>query len=490
MASLTISLHQQLTALVGPDAVLPGIYLDKYAVDGLTPGAVVLPSSRESIAQVIRWASEEGLSVVPRGGGTQLALGNVPRRVDLVLDLSRYHRVLDYQPADLTATVEAGISLAALQRELAPGGKFLPLEAPLAERATLGGILAANASGPLRYGYGLPRDWLIGISVVTADGVEAKAGGKVVKNVTGYDLNKLYIGSLGTLGVIVEATFKLAPRPAALAALAAGFSSLREGAEAGAGLLQQVFAPQGVQVINSEAARRALPAIWGETPEEAVAPFPGLDTHAGNGATTRNPALALAFFSGPGGRSLRRRLEEAERLLRGMGARNLAVLDDVEARPALDRLTSLGWSQDTVPYLGIKVSVPPAAVARLVRGFDGADVAGRHNPHILGLPLGLPAVAADPGSGAIRLLWWAGPDGEDTDSFSHKTAGVLQTIGRIRELAREAGGYTVVERCPLAAKKEIDVWGEAPPGMEIMRRIKEQFDPLGILNPGRFVGRI
>jgi glycolate oxidase FAD binding subunit len=481
-----MTISQQLSTLLDAGMqLLPTERLPAFAVDGQTPRAVVQPANRQEVAQVLQWASGHGLSVFPRGGGTQLALGNVPSRVDLVLDLSRYHRVLDYQPADLTATVEAGISLAALQRELAPGGKFLPLEAPLAERATIGGILAANASGPLRYGYGLPRDWLIGISVVTADGVEAKAGGKVVKNVTGYDLNKLYIGSLGTLGVIVEATFKLAPCPAALVALAAGFSSLREGAEAGASLLRQVFAPQGVQVINREAARRSLPAIWGETPEGAAAPFPGLDTHAGNGSTTGNPALALAFFSGPGGRSLRRRLEEAERLFRGMGARDLAVLEELEARPALDQLTDLGWREDTAPYLGIKVTVPPSAVARLAQGFDEAEAAGRHDPHTLGLPLGLPAVAADPGSGAIRTLWWAGPEGEATDSSA-----VLQTIGRIRELARGAGGFAVVERCPLAAKKEIDVWGGPPQGIKIMRRIKQQFDPLGVLNPGRFVDRI
>ena len=128
-----------------------------------------------------------------------------------------------------TATVEPGVTLQTLRRELAQGDKFVPLEAPLAERATIGGILASNVSGPLRYSYGLPRDWLIGISVVGADGVESKAGGKVVKNVTGYDLNKLYTGSLGTLGVIVEATFKLAPRPDAGAALVASFPSVESG---------------------------------------------------------------------------------------------------------------------------------------------------------------------------------------------------------------------------------------------------------------------
>ena len=470
---------------MGPDAVLAGTHLEGYAVDGITPGAVVLPSSRESIAQVIRWASDQGLSVTPRGGGTQLALGNVPNRVDLVLDLSRYRRVLDYQPADLTATVEAGIPLASLQQELAPGGKFLPLEAPLAERATVGGILAANASGPLRYGYGLPRDWLIGVSVVMADGVEAKAGAKVVKNVTGYDLNKLYTGSLGTLGVIVEATFKLAPRPAALAVLAAGFSSLREGAEAGASLLRQVFAPQGVQVIDKESALRTLPAIRGGVPRSGLPPFTGLGTHASSGDLTRTPALALAFFSGPGGRPLRRRLEEAERLLRGLGARDLAVLEELEVLPTLERLTGLGWSSDPEPYLGIKVTVPPAAVSRLVGGFDTTEVAGRHDPHPLGVHLGIPAVAADPGSGTIRLIWWVGPAEKDTDSSS-----VLQTIERIRALAGEAGGFAVVERCPLAAKKKIDVWGSPPQGIEIMRRIKQKFDPRGVLNPGRFVDRI
>ena len=164
----------------------------------------------------------------------------------LALDLRGQDRLLDYQPDDLTVTVEGGISLGQLQRELAPGGKFLPLETPLAETATVGGVLAANTTGPRRFSYGQPRDWLIGISVVGGDGVETKAGGKVVKNVTGYDLNKLYAGSLGTLGIIVEATFKLAPIPADMATVLASFSSLQEGIVAGGGLTGTAFAPNGV----------------------------------------------------------------------------------------------------------------------------------------------------------------------------------------------------------------------------------------------------
>ena len=129
----------------------------------------------------------------------------------IVLDISRVNRVIDYQPGDMTATVEAGITVDALQRELAVAGQFVPLESPLCGRATVGGTLATALSGPMAHAYGPPRDWLIGIGVVGADGVATKAGGRVVKNVTGYDLNRLYTGSLGTLGVIVEASFKVSP---------------------------------------------------------------------------------------------------------------------------------------------------------------------------------------------------------------------------------------------------------------------------------------
>jgi glycolate oxidase FAD binding subunit len=130
------------------------------------------------------------VSILPRGGGTRTGLGNVPRKADVVLDLGALDKLVDYQPADMTATVEAGVTLASLQEQLAPGGEFVPLEAALAGRSTVGGILSVGSGGPLSHAYGLPREWLIGIGVVTPQGVATKAGGKVVKNVTGYDLNK------------------------------------------------------------------------------------------------------------------------------------------------------------------------------------------------------------------------------------------------------------------------------------------------------------
>ena len=504
--------------LLGRDAVLPPEHSGKslealapYAVEGVIPQVVAQPTDRESIARVLRWAAEHRVSVLPRGGGVLSALGNPPTGADVVLDLSRYNRVLDFQPADLTATVEPGVTLDTLQRELAQGGKLVPLEAPLADRATLGGILAANANGPLRYSYGPARDWLIGISVVSAEGVETKAGGKVVKNVTGYDLNKLYTGSLGTLGVIVEATFKLAPLPEVWAALVASFPSVRAGIDAARSLIAQVFAPQGVQVINGPAVRRLARNTGGG--DEPANPLAGELTGG-----RESGAFALAFFAGRP-RAVRRRLEDSARLLRESGANKVDSLDGAETRSLLRHLTNLGWSGDTVPSLGLKVNLPPNAVGKLVAavespedyrsgtsGTTGTSGTSATKPvftggSFAGENLG---IVADPGFGTVHLLRWpetpagsanpANPTnpGNDEDLDEAAIAAALSAIQRVREAARALGGTAVAEHCPQPVKALIDVWGDTPTRaeMEIMQRIKRKFDPSGILNPGRFMGRL
>ena len=452
---MTLFLH--LADFLSPEAIISQERLEEYAVDGVIPQAGVRPANRNDVGEIMRWASTQGISVFPRGGATQLALGNVPNSVGVALDLSRLNRVLDYQPTDLTATVEAGIPLDQLQRELAVGGKFLPLEAPLAGASTIGGILAANTTGPLRFSYGQPRDWLIGIGIVSPSGVDTKAGGKVVKNVTGYDLNKLYAGSLGTLGVIVEATFKLSPLPSQRATVMAVFPSLQECIRAGSGLLQRVFAPLGVQVLDAQAAQQ-------------------LKFEQGNellGRLDATGALAVAFFAGRSG-AVRRRTDESSQLLRELGATDAVTAEESESRLLLESLADLGCSRETKPYLGIKITVPPSATLSVVdRCLQAVS---------LGLP---PGVVADPGYGMVRLFWWAGSVSDWIDESL-----VLETIVRTREVVREAGGSAVIEHCPLSLKQHLDVWGAHPEGIEIMRSIKQKFDPLGILNPGRFVGGI
>ena len=204
-------------------AELPGRVLDATeadAVDGVQPRFLAEPGSVEEVAEVLRAADAAGLRTVARGGGTKLGWGNPPDGVELVLSTARLGRVLEHAAGDLVTRVQAGVRLADLQAELAPAGQLLGLDPPEAE-ATVGGIVAANASGPRRLRYGTVRDLLIGVTVVLADGTVAHAGGKVVKNVAGYDLGKLYTGSLGTLGVVVEAIFRLHPVPAAAAVVAA-----------------------------------------------------------------------------------------------------------------------------------------------------------------------------------------------------------------------------------------------------------------------------
>ncbi|MES2462192.1 MAG: FAD-binding oxidoreductase, partial [Armatimonadota bacterium] len=186
---------------------------------GTEPTTVVQPTTQEELAGIVAQADTDGQSVIPWGGGTGQNYGYPPLRADILLDLSQFRRILAHEPGDLTVTVEPGVTLADVQATLAEKNQFLPLDPPYGDRATLGGIIATDAFGPSRVGYGGVRDWLIGLTVVDAQGRVVKGGGKVVKNVTGYDLPKLHVGALGTLGVIVEATFKVAPKPEATRAL-------------------------------------------------------------------------------------------------------------------------------------------------------------------------------------------------------------------------------------------------------------------------------
>ncbi len=207
------AIGEALLEIVGPEGIIPLEMQWAYTVDGLSPAIVVQPASVEEVSKVIGLASRWGLGVIPWGGGTMMGLGNRPHRYDIALDMRRLNQVIEHEPADLTITVEAGTTVKELQARLAAYGQRVALDPPWPDRATVGGTLATGIAGPARWRLGHPRDTIIGIKVVMPDGRIAKAGGKVVKNVAGYDLCKLYIGSLGTLAVIVEATFKLVPTP-------------------------------------------------------------------------------------------------------------------------------------------------------------------------------------------------------------------------------------------------------------------------------------
>ena len=456
---LESSLASQLTRLLGASTVSTG---NGYEIDGLTPEAVVRPVDQVQLAEVLRWASSEQVSLLPRGGGTRASLGNVPRKADVILDMGAFNQLVDYQPADMTATVEAGLTLSSMQQQLALGGEFVPLESAQAERSTVGGILSIGSGGPLSHTYGLPREWLIGIRVMTPQGISTKAGGKVVKNVTGYDLNKLYTGSLGTLGVILEASFKLLPRNPRAGALMVSFPTVAASIDAGRKLLYTSAAPLGLHCASSGVARWLRDSVQSDLRDLQV--------------DNEDFPLCLSYFSGRD-QATKRRMDEAAAILVSEGAISVQRIEGDAANGILRQITDAPAEINPGSKLVIKVSIQ-SKLAALVSS-ECTDIT------VLGHP---PDQLTDPGFGSIRLFWPKSND--DSNSVSGVDQPALEAIQKIRRIAQHYGGSSVVEHCPLDLKRQIDVWGDPPDSLKIMQAIKKHFDPDDILNPGRFLGGI
>ena len=453
------SLGDRLARLLGGSVVLP---VDDLEIDELIPQAIVRPTERIQISELLLWASSEHVSVLPKGGRTRLNLGNVPRKADVVLDLGAFDRLIDYQPADMTATVEAGMTLATLQDRLAPGGEFAPLESAQPRRSTIGGILSVGAGGPLSYTYGLPREWLIGLSILGTNGISTKSGGKVVKNVTGYDLNKLYTGSMGTLGVILEASFKLLPIDPQNGMLFASFPSLSNSITASRKLIHSGSAPAGCLSATSGVTRRRQDSTLAASQ----------DLGLGEPET----ALLFAFYSGRS-QATRRRLEEAAAMLIAEGATAVQRIEGPAAKSTLRWITDVPTQVNEDSALVIKISVPSNSTPRTSAECGDVALFGEK-----------PEQIADPGFGSIRLFW---PKYGDIQSFhSMEPQPIIDTIQNVRETAQSYGGSAVVEQCPITVKSQIDVWGDYPDSLAIMQNIKYRFDPNSILNPGRFLGGI
>jgi glycolate oxidase FAD binding subunit len=397
----------QIESIVGPEAVLtPG----DFAVDGLAPRAAVAPSSYEQVAEVMRYASAEGLAVIPLGGRRLRSIGNVPARYDIALSLSQLEGIVEYEPADMTVTCRAGTTVSVLNARLREHAQLVPFSADPDDPNTIGGLLAANRSH-LRLRHGSPRDFTIGMRVVTAEGKLTKAGGRVVKNVAGYDLCKLYIGSLGTLGVIVEATFKVAPLPAAERTLVATFASPVQACALAEDLVRRSLALRSMRLVTA-------------TPD----------------------GYRLVLDVAGTAAAVERTVREATRACAGLE----------DAAPA-----------DTAPAvegdgLLCRAGVLPSRLAALIGDLRAIDE---------------PRIDALPTIGGVRAAWAQPGD----------AGGVVE---RLRGLIGEHEGSLVVEACPSELKRDIDVFGDPPPAFKLMRRLKRELDPKGVLSPGRFVGRL
>ena len=446
-------LLDKLRSIVGAANVLTGVELSPYAVEGRTPEAAVFPGSAAEVRAVVELAGVEGVPIVPWGGGTAASVGTPAVRSGLVLGSSRLNRVLEHEPGDLTATVEAGTTIAALQSTLRSRGQWLSLDPPDAERATVGGVVAANASGPRRQLYGTPRDLLIGVTVVTGGAALVRGGGKVVKNVAGYDLPKLFIGSYGTLGIIVEVTLKLRPLPEAERLVAVGFDRLKDAGSAVRSILASDLIPAALELLDAEATRALELGVT--SPGGAAL------------ASTAGAVLVVGFDGLP--EQVEWQCLELARLTAPLGGRAVETL----ASQTWPRLARAAYEAFATPAAVMKLVVLPAGLAEAME--HGANAARQR-----GL---LSAWSAHAGVGVVTAAL--------ATAREQPALGPITTVlGEWRQIARAGGGHAVLEWAPQAVKAEIPVWDDPGPAARIMQRIKAQLDPQNVLNPGRFVAGI
>jgi glycolate oxidase FAD binding subunit len=412
------------------------------AVAGVVPARVVEPATLDEAAAIIAAAARDGRRLAFAGGGTELGLGAAPEALDVLVRTTALDRVVEHAPLDQIVTVECGVRLGDLQARLARHGQMLALDPPWAERATVGGVLATAAFGPRRARYGSGRDLVIGMSIVRADGVRARAGGKVVKNVAGFDLPKLMTGSLGTLAFIATATFRLHPLPEATATV------LFPGCDA-AGVLRVVAAARDAQL----------------EPDAVVV----LDREPGGAAGGGDLDLGVRFAGWE--RAVAQQRERLAGLARGL---ELAA-DVLDAEGAASFWARHEAAREAPAAFRAKVALLPADPA-------AADVMAR-----LRAPLAAPRAVRYPTLGLALIAGSAAGDGPDDG------AAIADAVAEARRLAVARGGSLVVHDAPPAVRARVDVWGAPPPersALPLMRAVKARLDPDRLLAPGRFVGGI
>ncbi len=416
----------------GPDDVVAGV----------TPRFVARPGDVAEAAAVMRAAAAEGLAAVPRGAGTRLAWGSPPDRCDLVIDTRRLNRVLEHAAGDLVARVQAGVGMDQLAEVLAAAGQRLALDPPGNGNGagTVGGVLACGVAGPLRLRYGTPRDLGIGITVVRADGTVASSGGKVVKNVAGYDLGKLFAGSYGTLGLIVEAAFRLHPLPGATSFVTLDAADAAAAHAAIAAAASSPLAPSAAEIdrpgrqaptrvgillegdADGVAERSArMTELLGGGGVASVSPAPPAWWGRGAAAVTGGTVIKVAFW--------------AAALAEVLGA-----IDAAASGAGLDPVVG-GSAAAGVIYAAVDESAAPAAVSRFVTGLRAA--------------LG----------GAVPAVSLAPADGPPSRASA------------------------VVLHAPAQVRAAVDLWGPVS-ALGLMRAVKDQFDPEHRMAPGRFAGGI
>lgn len=431
--------RERLRRIVGSDGLIPLEENKCWASSDQAPGAVVCPSSTDEVAEVLALASQEGLKVVPAGQGSWLRGGN-PVEADLILSVRRLKRIVEYEPADVTISVEVGLSMVELEETTLAHGQWLPLDPPGVRRGSLGGLVATGVGGPLRHSYGTPRDHLLGLTLVTGDGRVLRLGGRVVKNVAGFDLTRLCIGSWGTLGVVTTASVRLFPTPERDVSLLLEGGGAGEVLEAGRVLAGSSLIPGSLELLEG------VKEVVGE--------------RAG-------PTLLVRLLGSA--------LEVGEMELRiGEMVPGLSTsrFEDSESMDLHARLT--GHEDDAV--LVLRIAVLPSKLdsgRKVLRDFLVESGFGSEGVE----------TATHLGSGVTRVVAKP-PVGDDPSAAEN---GWIKAIRSLREAVELEGGSVTVSLGPPNVVREVGAWGDPGPLAKIQKNLKREFDPAGILSPGRFV---
>jgi glycolate oxidase FAD binding subunit len=425
-------------------------------MDGKKPKVIVSPKTIDEVSKIVAHANQQHLTIVPRGNGTKMGMGGIPKKIDITLSTNRLNRITDSDCENLTLSAEGGITLSEVQKSLAKVGKgyFLPLDPPFTDKATLGGIVATNSSGPERLLYGTARDLIIGTKAVFPNGDIVVSGGKTVKNVSGYDMCKLLIGSYGTLGIICEMTFKLLPLPEKEATLTLSFTKLEEADGFARQVRSSQLIPSSIEILNAIAVKNMKYSI-------SIPP---------------NGNYLVAMGLDGVAESIDRQISEMSEMSKKHGVLEAVTLDSEKHQAFWIALRdfSKGLTEKCPNLISLKSNFLISKSGEMLGSYEkitsefGMDC----------------AFICHSGNGILYSYILA------EKNLRSKIESFVELIGKLTSEAVKNEGNLVVESSPLLIKKKVDVWGQSRSDYLVVRRLKEQIDPAGILNIGRFVGGI
>jgi FAD/FMN-containing dehydrogenase len=466
MSAISDSAVTRLESVLGANAIFVAKAANRelYAIDGVVPTAFAKPTSAEQAGEIVRFAAKENLSVTPVGARSKLFCAPTPQRYDVALDMTALDDIAHYDPADLTVSVGAGIPLAKLNAKLREHNQFLPLLVPYYAQATIGGAIAAGLDSPYRNAYGTARDFLLGAEFIDGNGAQIKTGGRVVKNVTGYDLHKLLIGSSGTLAVITRLNFRTFPIPDTTQGFLAAFPSHEAALSARQKIIHSPLTPLTLDVLNAQAA-----GLF----EGGSLPFAPFSEDAADREISNHHWYIFAEFSGNEDLLARYRRDLAE-IAEQSQAGDMHILDDSATLASLAarlRESIAHFREDFAASVIVKLAVPPAQHVKSATVLQSLGAAAK-------MPLAI--IARGSGPMLIATSLQSENQSGDTSTPPSADAPIVSLFAReVLALARSFGGRAQLISAPVEFKALYRaIFSESLASERTLaKRIKSAFDP-------------